>query len=76
MASLLSARWRKLCREHDAARAAYFKAFGVVNRKFMQIARGDSRENPSTEEIARFDATRKAWDNVKRRMKDFVKKHT
>jgi hypothetical protein len=30
------AEWEQLCKEHDAARDAYFFAFGPVNQKFTK----------------------------------------
>ncbi len=65
--------WQKLCEEHETARDAYFEAFKPVNQKFSQIARGASGPNPSNDELDEFNATWDAWQDVKRRMDEFIK---
>ena len=72
----IHAEWQKLCDEHDAARDEYFKAFAAVNQKFVAIAKGTSRTNPTMKELDAFDAAWDKWEGVKRRMHEFVKKNT
>ncbi len=65
--------WQKLCDEHEAAREAYFQAFADVNQKFSAIGQGTSSNNPSEEELSKFEETWQAWEDVKRRMDQFVR---
>ena len=69
------AEWQKLCEEHDAARDAYFQAFGTVNQKFAAIGRRTSGINPSDDELSEFERTWQAWEDVKKRMNMFVKQY-
>jgi len=69
------AEWEQLCKEHDAARDAYFLACGPVNQKFRQIFQGTSHTNPSDDELSQLEAAEEAWEDVKRRMKKFIKAH-
>jgi phage-related protein len=69
------AEWQKLCNEHTAARDAHFNAFAVVNQKFVAIGQGTSRTNPTNNELSEFEITWKAWEDVKNKMSEFVKKH-
>lgn len=66
--------WQKLCEEHHAARDAIYEALGPVNQKFSAIADGKSQTNPSDQELNRLDEAWKRWENVKRRMEEFIKK--
>lgn len=67
--------WQKLCEEHEAARDAYLKAFIAVNNKFRAIGEGKSSTNPTNDELDGFEKTWSAWEDVKRRMDEFVKMH-
>ena len=69
------AEWEKLCNEHSAARDAYFRAFAVVNQKFMSIGQGISNNNPTIDELAEFEKTWKHWENVKTQMTNFANKY-
>lgn len=66
--------WQKLCEEHDAGRDAYLRAFATVNRKFEAIGRGTSTANPTGAELSEFERARHAWQDVIRRVGEFVKK--
>jgi hypothetical protein len=67
--------WQKLCEEHAAARDAYFRAFAAVNQKFSAIGRGTSNVNPTNAELTEFEKRRHAWQDVIRRMGEFVKRY-
>ena len=67
--------WQTLCEEHEAARDAYFRAFAAVNQKFSAIGRGTSRVDPTNAELTEFEKTRHAWQDVIRRMGEFVKRY-
>jgi hypothetical protein len=71
----IGAQWQKLCEEHEAARDAYFQAFATVNLKFAAIGRGTSSVNPTSAELGEFEKARHAWQDVIRRIGEFVKKH-
>jgi len=71
----IGTQWQKLFEEADAAQGAYFRAFAVVNQKFSAIGTGTSNANPSDTELAEFEKTRHAWQDVIRRMGEFVKKY-
>jgi len=71
----ISAKWQKLCVQHQAARDAYFKAFSPVNRKFLKIGGGESRDNPTESELSKLDSAWKKWEDIKRRMRVFAKKY-
>ena len=71
----IGAQWQKLCEEHEAARDAYFRAFAAVNQKFAAIGKGTSSVNPTSAELSEFEKTRHAWQDVIRRIGEFVKKH-
>lgn len=68
--------WQALCSEHESAKNAYFQAFATVNQKFMGIAQTDSRANPTENELSEFESTWQAWEGVKQRMAEFVKRNT
>ena len=67
------AKWQQLCKEHDDARDEYFLSFIPVNKKFSQIFQGISNTNPSDEELSKFEAAWDKWQDVKRRMDEFIK---
>lgn len=68
--------WQKLCEEHDTVGDAYLDAFALVNRKFVEIARGTSRNNPIVNDLDKLEAAWDAWEVVKRSMSDFIKAHS
>jgi len=65
--------WQILCEEHDSARDAFNRAFAPVNKKFVAIGEGKSRVNPTAAELEEFERTRTEWEDVKRRMQEFIK---
>jgi 5-enolpyruvylshikimate-3-phosphate synthase len=67
--------WHKLCEEADAAQSAYFRAFAAINEKFSAIGRGTPTANPTDAELTEFEKTRHAWQDVIRRMGEFVKRY-
>ena len=67
------AEWQKLCEEFTAARDTHWKAWGVVNQKFMTINQGASQINPTDDELADFENTGQALEDIVRRMDEFVK---
>jgi hypothetical protein len=67
--------WGRLCDEHEAARDAYFRAFSAVNQKFVAIGNSTSTANPTEGELSDFQKTWQAWQEVKRRMDEFVKSY-
>jgi hypothetical protein len=71
----ISAEWLKLCDEHAAARDAHLKAFAAVNQKFAAIGQGQSKTNPTDDELSEFEKTWDMWEDVKRRISAFVKKY-
>ena len=74
--SSLSEQWQHLCDEFQAAKDAHDRASGIVIRKFSAIGAGRSRENPTEAELDEFDHARDALEEVKRRMDEFVERHT
>ncbi len=71
----IAAEWQVLCDQHEAAKNAYYQAFGAVNQRFSAIGRGVSTTNPDEQMLSAFDATWLAWEDVKQRMDAFVKTH-
>lgn len=67
------AQWQILCEQHEAARDVFNSAFAAVNRKFVAIGEGKSEANPTTAESEAFERARAEWEDVKRRMQEFVK---
>lgn len=65
--------WQILCDQHEAAKHAYFHAFGAVNQRFSAMGRGVATANPDEQMLSEFDATWLAWEDVKQRMDAFVK---
>ena len=68
--------WQELCKEHDAARDAYFQAYAAVNHKFSAIGQRASATNPTDDELSEFEKTWQTWEDVKMRMDAFVKRYT
>lgn len=67
--------WQKLRDEHEAASETYFQAFTAVNQKFAVFGQGSSSTNPTDEELSKFEETWQAWEDVKKRMDQFVKEY-
>lgn len=67
--------WQKLCEQHEAARDAHFEALENVTRKFVGIGQGKSIANPSMEDLTKFEETWQAWEEIKNKMSEFVKKN-
>lgn len=65
--------WQKLCDEQEVARDTYFQAFTTVNKKFSAIGQGTSSDNPSEDDLSKFEETWQTWEDVKKRMDQFVK---
>lgn len=65
-------KWQELCDEHEAARDAVFKAMAPVIRKQGAIARNESRSNPSEDELDALSGARNRWNEIKRRMDQFI----
>lgn len=72
----LDIEWGKLCEEFDVARDADYKALNAVNQKFAAIGQGRSNTNPTDAELLEFEKSGDALENIRRRMSEFVKKHT
>lgn len=70
----VDAEWQRLIEEHDAARAAYNDGFAAVNRRFVAVAQG-SRQNPTVGQLDTIERAWERWQDVQRRIKQFVKKH-
>jgi len=71
----ISPQWQKLFDEHEAARDAYFRALAPVSQKFAAIEKGTSSVNPTDAERSEFERARHAWQDVLRRVGEFVKEH-
>jgi hypothetical protein len=71
----LYARWQQLCKEYEAAQNAYALAFAHVHQKFSQIFQGTSQINPSDGELSKMESACEEWQDVIRRMDEFVKAH-
>jgi hypothetical protein len=71
----LYAEWEMLCTQHEAARDAYLQSFLPVNKKFSQIFQGISNTNPSDEELSKLEVAWNTWEDVRKRMEEFVKAH-
>jgi hypothetical protein len=67
--------WQTLCKEHEAARDAYFRAFAAINQRFSGIGKGASNVNPTNAERIEFEKTRHAWQDAIRRVGEFVKRY-
>lgn len=68
--------WRALCDEHEVARAAYFANSRMLTDKYMQVFQGDLSVAPAEHEIERARQAREQWEDVRRRMDDFVANNT
>lgn len=68
--------WRALCDEHEVARAAYFANSRMLTDKFSRVFQGDVSAKPTEQEIARARDARDRWEEVRRRMDEFVAKNT
>lgn len=67
--------WRALCDEHEVARAAYFANSRLLTDKYARVFQGDATAAPTAEEIARAREAREGWEDVRRRMDEFVAKN-
>ena len=67
--------WQKLCEEHEAARMALNAALAPVSQKFSANSKGSTNVNISGSEIDRLDPAWEDWEDIKKRMKDFVNTH-
>lgn len=67
--------WQKLCEEHEAARMALNAALAPVSQKFSANSKGAPNVNISGSEIDRLDRAWEDWEDIKKRMKDFVNTH-
>ncbi len=68
--------WRALCDEHEVARAAYFANSRMLTDKYARVFQGDVSSAPTEQEIARAREARERWEEVRRRMDEFVLSHT
>lgn len=68
--------WRALCDEHEMARAAYFTSSRMLTDKYARVFQGDRSAAPTEQEIARAREAREKWEDVRRRMDEFVASHT
>jgi hypothetical protein len=68
--------WRGLCDEHEVARAAYFANSRMLTDKFSRLFQGDISAKPTEQEIARAQDARDRWEEVRRRMDEFVSRNT
>jgi hypothetical protein len=74
-ASINALEWQKICKEHTAAMDSYHQIAAIVNPKMAAIANGTSNTNPTADEDSKFDNAMEALIDVRRRMKEFMKKH-
>ncbi len=72
----LDAQWQQFCREFESAREALDQALTPVNQKFFLIAQGTSHINPTDDELSRLEAAHRKFEDIIRRMRQFVKVHT
>ena len=71
----VGAQWQELCEEHDAAKDAYFRTFATVKRRFEAIGTATPTAGPTGAGLSEFEETRHAWQDVIRRIGEFVKTH-
>jgi hypothetical protein len=67
--------WQKLCEEHKGAQNAYLRAFARVKQKFESNGTGNSGASAPGAESSEYEKTRHAWQDVIRRIGEFVKAH-
>lgn len=68
--------WRALCDEHEVARIAYFANSRILTDKYARVFQGDAVATPTEEDIRHARAARDRWEDVRRRMDEFVAGHT
>lgn len=68
--------WRALCDEHEVARAAYFANSRLLTDKYARVFQGDISAVPTGPEIDRAREAREKWEDVRRRMDEFVANNT
>jgi len=71
----VGAQWASLREEHKVAQNTYLRAFAKVKQKFEAIGTGSASANPSGAEASEFEKARHAWQDVIRRIGEFVKAH-
>ena len=67
--------WRALCDEHEVARAGYFANSRMLTDKYARVFQGEHSAKPTEQEIARAREAREHWEEVRRRMDEFVLKN-
>lgn len=68
--------WRALCDEHEVARASYFANSRMLTDKYARAFQGDHSATPTEQEIQRARDAREKWEDVRRRMDEFVMNNT
>lgn len=68
--------WRALCDEHEVARASYFANSRMLTDKYARVFQGDLSASPTEQEIERAREAREKWEDVRRRMDEFVMGNT
>lgn len=68
--------WRTLCDEHEVARARYFANSRMLTDKYARVFQGDLSAKPTDQEIAHAQEARDRWEEVRKRMDEFVVKNT
>ncbi|MBS1269142.1 MAG: hypothetical protein MAG794_00085 [Gammaproteobacteria bacterium] len=64
--------WRALCDEHEVARATYFANSRILTDKYARVFQGDLGVTPMEHEITRARVAREKWEDVRRRMDEFI----
>ncbi len=67
--------WRRFCEEHKAAQNDYLRAFAKVKQKFEALGTATSGASPPGAEPSEYEKARHAWQDVIRRIGEFVKAH-
>jgi len=68
--------WRALCDEHEVARAAYFATSRLLTDRYSRVFQGEAEAAPTEEEVERARRARETWEDVRRRMDEFVANNT
>jgi hypothetical protein len=68
--------WRALCDEHEVARASYFANSRMLTDKYARVFQGDVSARPTEHDIERAREAREKWEDVRRRMDEFVMRNT
>lgn len=64
---------QEICDHVEITRDDYRRAFAVVHRKFKSVGCGESKSNPTEEELRAASEARVAWENAVRRLRDYAK---